>query len=892
MDNKLRDCALRAIEEFDVMFAAENITSAKQEWLVEQCLVELRPLLKTPEKFFAGSLSGQKLFDQLYTNAGLPKSVQDERLEGPFQLLFPRVADRFCAYLPLVAELKATGDRETLRRFDGIEEKLAQISTQIQEFAQQGMKGTEQHFARLHKLILSRVLGKLAVSGLHGERPYEVSLDDIFVLPALERQVNGQRDRIDTAQAVEEKLFIPGARYAVEGHPGGGKTTWTNWLQQRALKRITAPVLAVQVRFRDYARGELPDLHELLRQATDVHLRKKLTDQLLEEWIAQSRVVFLLDGFDEVAPPRRDEVGAWITGLAASAIQAPIILTSRPLSTDHLKKMPDEWQQWQLVPFDQKQVETYIRLWHRCCPFLLANERSVDTAALARQWHGDPTLRNLTGNPLMLATLLTVHHRDGQSLPRGRAKLYQRYLNGMLGIWEESIKVERTVKLTPDQKRGILQRFALHFHLHDIESLAEVEENGGGGMLALTAAAMKELSIKSTGGHPAGYESLVLSELRERTGMLDGPGTYSFVHKSVAEFLFAEVVNEGHLLAPDGQKLDRHWLQNHRTSDRWKGVLSFWTGIASIGDFQGFVEPLAVSMDDQDRLLALGMVHDQLERMPVLWSKQQLFAIQNRAINSPYKGWSTWVTNYVPESIAGEAIMPMYVCSNVGLQKAYGDIVDHLSLSLLDVDTDAQPWSSYAWGRRFEGGLASIECENWRSLRARPLLSFPEGLKNLSTLQSSSRDYEALYLYMTMEAVLDLEPPIDTTPPILVEMLERTPRLKAWVSIIWVSNAVSPTSFQIQRQPHYSENLWSLMQWAKHYEPPAEHLAQTRVCISTGEGHIDSLHRGITALKDLFATSSPEHKLKIQEMLDYLIALLRKRDGESAVLPNGSRSAQ
>jgi len=65
MDNKLRDCALRAIEEFDVMFAAENITSAKQEWLVEQCLVELRPLLKTPEKFFAGSLSGQKLFDQL-----------------------------------------------------------------------------------------------------------------------------------------------------------------------------------------------------------------------------------------------------------------------------------------------------------------------------------------------------------------------------------------------------------------------------------------------------------------------------------------------------------------------------------------------------------------------------------------------------------------------------------------------------------------------------------------------------------------------------------------------------------------------------------------------------------------------------------------------------------
>ncbi|MCP4539905.1 MAG: hypothetical protein GY832_22425, partial [Chloroflexi bacterium] len=172
-------------------------------------------------------------------------------------------------------------------------------------------------------------------------------------------------------------------------------------------------------------------------------------------------------------------------------------------------------------------------------------------AALAAGWRADPTIEPLTGNPLLLSTLLMVHHLDG-SLPTGRSKLYRRYVEGMLGLWDDRRKVTATtVQLTLVQKRQILRGFALHMFLQEQDQLDE----------PATMDMVQELLQKMNVSLPA---EGVLAALRERSGLIVGPGIYSFVHKSVAEYLVAEAILQGDQRDESGRRIDRFMLFEHR----------------------------------------------------------------------------------------------------------------------------------------------------------------------------------------------------------------------------------------------------------------------------------------------------------------------------------------
>ena len=74
----------------------------------------------------------------------------------------------------------------------------------------------------------------------------------------------------------------------------------------------------------------------------------------------------------------------------------------------------------------------------------------------------------------------------------------------------------------------------------------------------------------------------VLAFLRERTGLIVGPGVYSFVHNSVGEFLVAESVIQGEMRDETGKRLDRFYLFEHRDYDRWNTVAFLWAGLAPV----------------------------------------------------------------------------------------------------------------------------------------------------------------------------------------------------------------------------------------------------------------------------------------------------------------------
>lgn len=299
----------------------------------------------------------------------------------------------------------------------------------------------------------------------------------------------------------------------------------------------------------------------------------------------------------------------------------------------------------------------------------------------------------------MLGTLLTVHHRDGQNLPRGRSKLYQRYLDGMLGAWEQRIRVTRDVALTPDQKRYLLQRTATYFLLNSVESLGEQDAPPLVGMTEIIRETLAEMGALASNDVNA-YSSRVLSELRERTGMLDGPGTYSFVHKSVAEFLFAEILNEGHLRDPEGERIDRQWIFARRHDDRWRGVLFFWAGLAAKADVQGFIETLLERAECEDILLAFALLQDQMERLTLYWVRSTFANICKTYLPVCSEDFSSCkISGTAPVLTEGFTIPHVLLPSlnAIGGAHAFLYVARYVALDLAVRADLPTPWAHWAW---------------------------------------------------------------------------------------------------------------------------------------------------------------------------------------------------
>lgn len=312
----------------------------------------------------------------------------------------------------------------------------------------------------------------------------------------------------------------------------------------------------------------------------------------------------ILDGFDEVPEERRNAVEKWVTDLAVVAKNTALLVTSRPLQSGHLEGLKNPWQQWDLLPFDEPRIVEFIERWHRFLPEgeLSATERKVDAKALARTFFNDPSLKPLADTPLMLGTLLFVHHRD-KKLPSGRVDLYERYIAAMLGLRDSGLGIQaRATKLSDKEKRRVLAHIALHFHLHRVNEASDEI------MRQLVTEALTKFRFEED-------VDRLLAALRERTGLLQGPGAWSFMHKTIGEFLVAELVCDGTTRLSDKRRLDRKELWAHRHEDTWTAVLFFWAGKTSPRELEEFIGELMDEGKGEAIHLALSLLHDQGDRL-------------------------------------------------------------------------------------------------------------------------------------------------------------------------------------------------------------------------------------------------------------------------------------
>ena len=141
-----------------------------------------------------------------------------------------------------------------------------------------------------------------------------------------------------------------------------------------------------------------------------------LSDDLLKDEMTKGRVLFLLDGLDEIIDTKqRREVAQRIEEFALSHPQCRILVTSRIVGYREAQ-LGGEFSQFTISPFEDKEIRRFAENWYQA----LGTPESAEELVKAIQ--DNPPIRRLASNPLLITVIALIHWR-GTKLPHHRVTL-------------------------------------------------------------------------------------------------------------------------------------------------------------------------------------------------------------------------------------------------------------------------------------------------------------------------------------------------------------------------------------------------------------------------------------------------------------------------------------
>ena len=590
--DSMTDAVMQSMVEY---FEREKIDEETTKLIAQEAVKPVRSLIDRNDEMITRGLDVNAIASYILEEM-LDKNASAIAKEYPaaFDTMLRAFVDLAVRTPPLFADWEQ-------KQFSSTYQKLAELEAYLSKIYGDMRKVTERHErgeALIDRIIVHQA-GQLALKmSMHGLRSSELpqtDIDNLFILPHFSecKLVRGELDSPERLNEAQFNLYFSsgqtGQRCVVEAPAGAGKTTWTEWLGAQLLNDDHKASLPVDIRLRlALKKTKLPTLIEAVQGSITPAFRDKFGPGEIDSWVNGAKITLLLDGFDEVPERERDNVWKWIHDITAADPNINIVITSRPLTTNHIQKFAKTGYRYlTLDPFDENQVEQYISKYIKYGPPIQTGAPELSPSELAKSWRNDPSLGPLTANPLLLSTLLAVHHMDGE-LPQGRAALYERYVDGMLGAWENRKELTPPdVALTKPAKRRILELIAINMIANEVDAADESEAK------KWISPYLKEIGVEAS-------VLTVLENLRERSGLLIGPGQYSFAHKSIGEFLVACSCNNGIARDSNGQRYDRMLLTAKCDEDRWLMVVFLWAGIAPAADVQLLIE-------EQVRINALGL---------------------------------------------------------------------------------------------------------------------------------------------------------------------------------------------------------------------------------------------------------------------------------------------
>ena len=451
------------------------------------------------------------------------------------------------------------------------------------------------------------------------------------------------------------------SRFVIEGAPGQGKSTVTQFLCQVNRLRLLqkkyelnsvadmhkiAPVRTpFQIDLRDFAAwvtGRHPfdktgestvpvegsrSLESFLAMQVGYHSGGlKIEAHELLKFFSLAHSVIVLDGLDEVADiTTREfivkEICEAATRLDVHAKSMQIIVTSRPAAFANSPGFPeDDWFHLELKDLRRHNIEAYKNKWIEA-QGLNEDEGNLISSTLHEKLE-QPHLRDLSRNPMQLTILLQLIHVQGVALPEKRTTLYEEYMKIFFNREAEKSTVVRDHRELLLSIHGVLA-WVLH---------TQAEDGTGSGSITKAELHNNVKTYLETVGHESDMAEELLKGTVERVGALVSrvEGMFEFEVQPLREYFAARHLYKTAPYSPAGKgckgtKPDR--FQALARSFYWTNVTRFFCGFYDVGELGSLVDGIVeLSSQNEHNLI------NQPRRLAMMLLSDRVFSQAPRAI--------------------------------------------------------------------------------------------------------------------------------------------------------------------------------------------------------------------------------------------------------------------
>ncbi|SCY49318.1 NACHT domain-containing protein [Butyrivibrio hungatei] len=441
---------------------------------------------------------------------------------------------------------------EVLKKLKNIDERIENLPDKYKNFERQYRNCVNNSFCQIH----------LFGADISNSKMKTYSLSTAYV----QLEVSENNDTNTIADLSE--IFVERKNIWISGEAGSGKTTCLYWIATRiangeSLSGISSGVvpIVVELRKHDTSNLKLPEcIKKIMPNST-----YNIPEGWLEDKLENGQLLFLIDGFDEIAAEKRLDVFKWISELD-SQNRCHKIFTSRP----QIKDRPEieDIIEVKMLPLKQSKMEEFIKYWHEAVLIeKLGQTKDVIVASinnLMELLKNNDSLRRLASNPLLCAMISALHYNSGMSIPKNKRDLYEACCKMLIESRNTEQKIDdRGIELSYETKKIILSKLALHMMRNNE---AEIEKSLAIRLLRTTMSDMNITKIKA---------DIFLEYILERAGVIQEPeyNRISFVHRSFQEYLCSFEIS---------RQEEWGYLKDKIGDDNWKETICIAIGFANI----------------------------------------------------------------------------------------------------------------------------------------------------------------------------------------------------------------------------------------------------------------------------------------------------------------------
>src|SRR5471030_1117092 len=477
----------------------------------------------------------------------------------------------------------------------------------IRSQANEDQEAEAAKFETEYRRAVARNLDKMELFGVDLSRASKshqlsvayVSLDVGSSVKTLEEEESVKSSEEDDEESVVhsvETALAENKRILVKGPAGAGKTTLLRWIAVRAASRgFEYPLedwndaIPFVIRLRQFGDSPFPP-----PETFPSLVASTIADTMPQGWVHRrlksGNAVVMIDGVDEVAESRCDEVRKWVKELADTFPAVRLIVTSRPHAVEQGWLESEGFGEADLQPMDTASIQRFIDHWHEAVAQEVQQEEGVTTLQRLAQnlkatLMSNRAIRRLATNPLLCGVICALHRDANEQLPEDRLDLYERCCSMLLERRdpESGLAISGYPRLTYRQKRALLDDLAYWMIKNE---WTEVSLDSARNRLSKKIATIKT-DVKDS--PPINGEN-VLALLIARSGMLRQPveGKLDFAHRTFQEFMAAHAaVGEG----------DTGVFVSNSTNPLWREVIVLGAGLARRAERSDMIRSLLARGD-------------------------------------------------------------------------------------------------------------------------------------------------------------------------------------------------------------------------------------------------------------------------------------------------------